>query len=303
MKIKNLLYIVTIAICFWSANAFSQIEVGVQCNDCSSTATIARKQAALYALQTDDKVNVINMENGIIDSFSVNRVFNPRNGQFAYLVVATNTSTELQLAFNEVFAKASEVIQSLKASEVDIDITTVLNPCAGLGQKADSVWDLVACVPAVSKLTDRVENGEFTTLGASLLGKLKNLATAAGLPILTSAYAFEFDTSDGGKLVFQLTYTVISNESVSIQAEFDYAASTDSEGNPLDASSLEAGTASGGGVYFTGGGSGGAGGAALQSFLSAAVRLGLVVDASNPTTGQMSCVMSSDGKKLVCTLI
>jgi hypothetical protein len=298
---KKFIYVTTLAIYFWSSNVFSQIEIGVQCTDCSANAAIAREQAALNALQTGDKVNVINMENGVLDSFSVNRVFNSRNGQFVYLVVSTNTSTELQLAFNEAITKLSEVIHALKGPEADIDVTTISNPCAGLGQKADSVWDLVACVPAVSKLTGRVENGEFTTLGASLTGKLLNLATTAGLPVMTTERAFEFDTSDGGKLVFKLTYSVISNDSVSINAEFDYAASTDSEGNPLDASSLESGTASGGGVYFTAGGSGGT--AALQSFLQAAVRLGLVVDATNPTTGQMSCIMSSDGQKLVCTLI
>ena len=298
---KNIINAAAIATCLWSSNVFSQIEVGVQCDDCSSTTNSALLQAANYDLITGDKVNVIDMKNGTINSFSINRIINARNGAYIYTPVGTNTSADILLAFNETMANMSEVIQALKAPEADIDITTVSNPCVRGDQKADSVWDLVACVPAVSKLTDRVESGEFTTLGASLLGKLVNLGNAVHIPLLTVTRAFEFDTSDNGKLVFMLTYTVISNDEVSINAEFDYGASRDAEGNPLDASSLKAGTASGGGVYFTAQGVGRA--KALQAFLDAAVRLGLVVDVSNPASGQMSCVMSSDVTRLVCTLI
>jgi hypothetical protein len=298
---KNRIYAVIIAICLWSSNVFSQIEIGVQCDDCSSTTNSAHLQAANHDLITGDKVNVIDMTNGTINSFSINRTINARNGAYIYLPVSTNTSADILLAFNETMVKFAEVNLALKGPEADIDITTLRNPCAGIGQFADSVWDLVACVPAVSKLTDRVETGEFTTLGSSLLGKLMNLGGVVNIPIISATRPFEFDTSDGGKLVFMLTYTVISNDAVSINAEFDFGASRDAEGNPLDASSLESGSASGGGVYFTAQGSAGA--KALQAFLDAAVRLGLVADVSNPTSGQMSCVMSSDGQKLVCTLL
>lgn len=311
MKFRLLMFAVSCL--FLSSYAQAGYSFRTQCNNCSDPSSIARSYAAQQDLYTGDIVNVVDFGTPnviIINSFEINRNFNPRNGAYVYLAVSTTTSSEIETAKASYRAEVVSLQQDLSSESANIDITTVDNPCATPGPnspKADSIWDVVACNPAFNGLQQRINSGEFANLEQNLLLKFGTLTDMMGVGEgLVSTDYIEFTTTDGAKLLVKLSLTAIGEEGVSILAEIDLSKSTDSNGNSLDMSGLVNGIPvdgnNGGGVYFSDNGATGPGSYAstVQSFLDAARRLGILVpEGYDP--GGMSCVLSSDGRALDCT--
>ncbi len=176
-----------------------------------------------------------------------------------------------------------------------IDLSNITNPCAGVGTKVTSGWDLVNCAPSQKQILNHIYYGDVMSFSQTIVSYMNLIKHDLNLPFLNNKTDLLFSLSDGSILVITFSYSGSSGPMVGAVYEIDFDKSTDSQGNPLN---MSAASESNGGVYF----SGGSQSIDMASFILAAGRAGLVIDLNiDPSDGThpMTCKVVNE-RHLTC---
>ena len=277
----------------------AQEEIGVECNGCENPNTKAIQVATQMNLSTNDQVNVIDSQNGWINSFRIIRTVVARSGNVIFLATSVQTPENIQNAYQELIVEIVRERERITKSG-SIDLSTVDNPCVFTGpggavfERMSTVWDLVGCEAGKNKLENRLP--EFIETSPSITLYISNFASMFTAPVnIKVPIAIQFPTSDGGLLHFDLVYNIINGDELILSAELNEEKSQDALGNNLSAASGGNGQMQG--TYFAGHNNDDIRTRALLGFIQAAQRLGLVVRMGGSSGGpiQTKCVPNRDG--------